>query len=189
MTFTRYRTDVDTALRGVSAEMVMEAAKVLDATRFRESSVFILGNGGSAATASHFAGDLAKACGLRAFALPDMVSLATAYGNDDGWEDMYAGILRKVLSPFDVVVGISCSGNSENVVESMVMARHYRMPGIKSIGLIGWDMACGVAQACPDVLVSVPWKDIRVQEDCHLVICHSIVELLSDYQAQTKGVL
>lgn len=187
--FQSYRTDIETALRGVSDDKVLEAAMLLRKARASDSSVYVMGNGGSAATASHFANDLVKMCGIRAFSLPDMVSSVTAYGNDDGWQDMYAHLLKRLLCPFDIVVGISCSGNSPNVVSAMVFARHFNMPGLKTLGLIGWDLGCGVGQATPDVLVSVPFREIKVVEDCHLIICHAIAGALSDGKTTTKGVL
>jgi len=189
MMFQKYRTDVETALRGVSETRILEAAAILKKARDQGASVYILGNGGSAATASHFANDMVKVCGIRAYSLPDMVSLVTAYGNDEGWEDMYSRLLVRLLAPWDVVIGISCSGKSPNVVAAMMMARHSRMPGLKSIALIGWDMASAVAQVVPDVVVSVPFRDIKVQEDCHSIICHAIVGVLSDGKTRPSGVL
>lgn len=187
--FNHYRTDVETALRGVSEERVSEMVAVLKAVQKGRSSVYLVGNGGSASTASHFAGDLTKACGIRAYSLTDFTPTILAYGNDDGWHAMFRNILKPLLSPFDVVMGISCSGNSPNVVEALLFARHYQLPGLRSIGLIGADLSCGVALAKPDVLVSVPFRDIKVQEDCHLVICHAVVGMLRNAPAKAKSVL
>ena len=179
MIFSSYRTDVETALLGINDRDVLDAVAILTQARVKKSAVYIVGNGGSAATASHFANDLVKVCGIRAFSLPDMVSSVTAFGNDHNWSEMYWRLLKRLLLPFDVVVGISCSGNSPNVVEALAFVKEYKMPGLKTIGLIGADLACGIAHVGPDVLVSVPFMDIRVQEDCHMIICHAIVGALS----------
>jgi D-sedoheptulose 7-phosphate isomerase len=191
MTFQSYRTDVTTALQGVSPESVQAAIDILRRAREDEASVYILGNGGSAATASHFANDLVKMCSLRACALPDMASVVTAYGNDHEWSEMYARALRVLLRKRDVVVGISCGGRSPNVVEALRMSRYLNYPGLRSIGLIGADLECPVAKLGLDALIGVPFRDIRVQEDCHLVICHAIVGELAHarYQAQAHRVL
>jgi D-sedoheptulose 7-phosphate isomerase len=169
---------METALRGVSAEKVREMVDVLRRVRFQNASVYLVGNGGSAATASHFANDLVKMCGVRAFALGDMGPAVSAFGNDDGWEYMFAHPLVKLLLPQDVLIAISCSGSSENVVEAVRVMKSHSYPGLKTIVLTGADVNCELAKLQPDVIIYVPFKDIRVQEDCHMVICHTVVGAL-----------
>lgn len=180
--FNSYRTDVETALRGVPGGQVENAVSVLKYVKRAGGAVYIMGNGGSAATASHFANDLVKVCGLRAFSLPDMVPLLTAYGNDNEWEDMFDLTIRSFLSPHDAVIGISCSGKSANVLRAMTSVKENngaQDPGyIRTIGLTGDDLESPLAKMDLDVLISVPFRDIRVQEDCHMVICHAIVGAL-----------
>jgi D-sedoheptulose 7-phosphate isomerase len=176
----QYQLDVQAALDGISGEKVREAVEILRRAKFHNSNIWIIGNGGSAATASHFANDLLKMAGLRAVALTDMVPTITAYGNDEGWENMFAHALEKLLLPQDVVISISCSGNSKNVVEAVRMVRSHRLPALRTIVVTGADVNCQVAALQPDVIVYVPFKDIRVQEDCHLVICHAIAGALSN---------
>lgn len=184
----QYRTDVETALKSVSGESIQKVVDILTRVRSQSAAVYLVGNGGSAATCAHFANDLVKMGGIRAFSLPAMIPLVTAYGNDYEWKEMFSRALKDLLLPYDAVMGISCSGDSPNVVEALMMARHYRLPGIRTIGLIGSNLACKVGQVGPDVLVSVPWRDIKVQEDCHMVICHAIAgELRATSQA--AGVL
>lgn len=174
--FNSYRTDVETALRGVPITFVEEAVNILRQARVNERAVYIMGNGGSAATANHFANDLVKMCGMRAFSILDMTSLITAYGNDEGWENMFRETLTRLMRPQDVLISISCSGNSANVVEAARMVRDRNIVG-NSIALIGADRKCELAQLA-DVVIDVPFKDIRVQEDCHMMICHAIVGML-----------
>jgi D-sedoheptulose 7-phosphate isomerase len=188
--FQNYRKDVITALGLIEYETVQRAADVLRSAQALGSSVFIIGNGGSAATASHFANDLVKACGIKAYSLPDMVPLITAMGNDEGWEEMYSRLLAKFLSPSgnDVVVAISCSGNSPNIVDPMIMLLHY--PRVRTIALIGSTRACDVVlEGKPEVVISVPFRDIKVQEDCHMIICHAIAGALNNAPSKTKGIL
>jgi D-sedoheptulose 7-phosphate isomerase len=167
---------VETALRGVPITFVEEAVNILRQARVNERAVYIMGNGGSAATANHFANDLVKMCGMRAFSILDMTSLITAYGNDEGWENMFRETLTRLMRPQDVLISISCSGNSANVVEAARMVRDRNIVG-NSIALIGADRKCELAQLA-DVVIDVPFKDIRVQEDCHMMICHAIVGML-----------
>lgn len=176
--FNDYRIDVETALRGVPVFAVNEAVNVLREVRERNSAAYIVGNGGSAATASHFANDLVKMCSLRAFSIPDMVPLVTAYGNDnnDEWRTMFRAPFAKLMLPQDVLIAISCSGNSINVCEAAAqIARSTTQKNI--IALVGADRMCQLA-ILADVVIDVPFRDIRVQEDCHMVICHAIVGAL-----------
>lgn len=172
--FASYSKDVITALQAVSWESVRRMTDVLRRARNQNSMVYICGNGGSAATASHFANDLLKMGKLRAVSLPDLVPPMTAYGNDEGWDEMFAYLVKGFLLPQDVVVGISCSGFSANVIKAIETAKTSSFPSIKTIVLTGntWDSP--LVKLEPDVTVYVPFSDIRVQEDCHLVICHAV---------------
>ena len=183
--FDQYRQDVATALSGVYAPRVDEMVKLLERVRYQQATVYVIGNGGSAATASHFANDLLKMCGVRALALTDLSPTVLAYGNDHGWDQMFAMPLRRLLQPMDCVVAISCSGDSPNVAEAMRMVKTCGLPSLKSIVLTGADVNCRLAKIIPDVIVYVPFKDIRVQEDCHLVICHAVAGALRDAATQT----
>lgn len=174
--FNSYRTDVETALRGVPTFAVDEAVKMLRDVRARKSAVYIVGNGGSAATASHFANDLVKVCGVRAFSIPDMVPLVTAYGNDLGWQSMFREPFTKLMLPQDVLIAFSCSGESENVAEAAAGIVRNKLQN-NVIALIGAERMCQLA-VLADVTIDVPFRDIRVQEDCHSVICHAIVGML-----------
>ena len=96
--FRQYQLDVTAALASISGEKVRDAMEILRRAKFQKANVWIIGNGGSAATASHFANDLLKMTGIRALALVDLVPTITAYGNDDGWENMYTHPLEKKWS-------------------------------------------------------------------------------------------
>lgn len=174
--FNSYRTDVETALRGVPEQFIKEAVDILKECQKRDSMVFILGNGGSAATASHFANDLLKMCKLRAVSIPDMVPATTAYGNDHGWENMFSLVVSGLIRPSDVVIGISCSGKSMNVISAMATAQALKS---KTIVLTGDNRQSPLTALGVDVVIDVPFRDIRVQEDCHMVICHAIAGALS----------
>jgi D-sedoheptulose 7-phosphate isomerase len=176
--FTTYRNDLIAALSAVDDSSVYRLVQFLYKARYQSAGVYILGNGGSSATASHFAGDLVKVGGLRAVALSDCTPAVTAFGNDDGWVYMYANLLRKLLLPNDVVIAISCSGNSPNVVKAIRTAKDVNIPTIKTAALVGANPECDLLREHLDVSISVPFKDIRVQEDVHLAICHCVAGAL-----------
>jgi D-sedoheptulose 7-phosphate isomerase len=162
-------------------------AILLDSAR-RGSHVFIFGNGGSAATASHFACDLAKntlvtnAPRFRVVALTDNVSLMTAWANDTAYDNIFAAQLSSLVEPEDVVIGISCSGNSANVLNAMAVARHH---GATTIGFTGDDG--GRLKEMVDVCVQVPSPRIEQQEDAHLILEHCICSAIREELRQSRG--
>ena len=113
---------------------------MLEEAYFNGHRIFIMGNGGSAATASHFALDLAKntimpgAPRLKAISLTDHVPLITAWSNDTAYEHVFAEQLTNMIEPGDVVIGISTSGNSPNVINALQLAKELRA---STIGLLG----------------------------------------------------
>lgn len=172
--FDKYAKDVAAALSGISEEKVRIFVDVLRKAKFQNATVYLIGNGGSAATASHAANDLVKVGGLRAVALSDASPTLLAYGNDNGWENMFSDYLGRMLLPQDVVILISCSGNSPNVVEALRFIKSHSLPQIHSVVLTGSNYECQLAALVPDVCIFVPFRDIRVQEDCHLSILHYV---------------
>lgn len=175
----QYKQDVQAALDAVSGDKVQEAIELLRRAKFHSSNVWLVGNGGSAATASHFANDLLKMGGLHAIALPDILPTITAYGNDTGWGNMFSAPLLRLLLPQDVLIAISCSGNSPNVVEAVKLMRSHRLPALRTMVLTGSNFDCELTKLQPDVIIHVPFHDIRVQEDVHLAVCHAIAGALA----------
>src|SRR5829696_2741893 len=164
--------DVAAAIDLVNLEHV---AVMLLACQARGRVVFVVGNGGSAATASHFACDLSK--GTRSggpptfhvVSLTDNVPLLTAWANDSGYERVFSEQLTALARPGDLLVAISASGNSPNVVAAIDTARSC---GMGVVGLSG--CSGGRLARVSDVAVNVPSDRIEVVEDAHLVVAHSL---------------
>src|SRR5579884_1537426 len=150
-------------------------AKLLLDCQRRQGTVFIVGNGGSAATASHFACDRAKGTrteGLapfRAIPLTDSIPLMTAWGNDTSYERVFAEQLVNLVKPGDVLVAISTSGMSPNILAAAEAARRY---GAKVIALTG--RTGGQLRWLADVTMRVPADGIELVEDAHSAITHSL---------------
>lgn len=138
--------------------------------------IMVAGNGGSSTTASHFAGDLSKTCKLNAYCLVDSGYLVTAYGNDNGFENIFSEQIERSASPGDVFIAISGSGNSQNIIEAVEMAKS---KGMFIIGLTGFDG--GVLKDLCDICLVVPSDHMEVIEDVHLAISHCIVTILKDF--------
>ena len=134
-------------------------------------TVYVFGNGGSASTAEHFACDLVKYAGKRAFALTTVPTL-TAYANDHWYGRCFADQLEILMQPGDVAFGISCSGSSENVLIALDMATRRG----RTILLTSEESL----ERKVYVQIRVPGDDIRIQEDLHLAVCHAIVGELGE---------
>ena len=167
------------ALRGVLARLDTDAiASVVDVlmeARDNERTVFIIGNGGSASTGSHMATDLCKVTaangqpGVRAVSLSDNVALLTAWSNDEAYDESFSGPLQAYLSPGDVLIAISASGRSPNVLQATRVANRIGAVTIGLTGFGGGDLA-GLAQ----INVVVPADDYGLVEDAHLAVNHAL---------------
>jgi D-sedoheptulose 7-phosphate isomerase len=141
-----------------------------------DRTVFVFGNGGSAATASHFASDLSKGATehtqgkrLKVRALTDNVSLLTAWANDVSYDHVFCEQLKNFVQPGDVAFAISASGNSPNVLEALKTAR---VAGATTVGIAGYQG--GRMKALCDACVVVPSDNMQMIEDLHHAIAHSI---------------
>jgi len=145
----------------------------------RGADVFIMGNGGSAATASHFAADFnkglswRKARRFRFLCLNDNVPTLTAYANDVGYEEVFVEQLRNRLSPGDLVIAISGSGNSRNVLKAIEWAN---ANGGVTFGITGYDG--GELKRIASRGVHVPIDDMQITEDLHMVLDHLAYAIL-----------
>lgn len=165
-------------IAGVVPHIVDQIAGKLLEAYWSDRSVFVFGNGGSATTASHFACDLSKgattwlesgAKRFRVIALTDNVALMTAWANDTSYENVFAEQLRNLARGGDVVIAISGSGNSTNVLKALEVANCL---GAATIGLTGF-MGGKMKSLCRRCLV-IPSDNMEVIEDVHLAVCHSL---------------
>lgn len=161
------------AMTLLDIEEVMGVVAILKQVKRQGGTVYVFGNGGSHATAGHFANDLMKMCRINAVCIGDMAASMTAWGNDTGWENMFYGPLTEMVKEKDCVFGISCSGNSQNVVRALIAAKDEW--NVLCGGLTGQTDSSEINMIGLDALVHVRVPDIRVQEDVHLMVCHAIV--------------
>ena len=141
-----------------------------------DKQIFTAGNGGSAALAIHLAADFGKNVAAPGDKHPRILSLCcnsatmTALGNDCGYENIFCFQLRSLLNPGDLVILISSSGNSPNIIEA---AKFAKTGGATVIGLTGFDG--GKLKALADVSLHVPCNVYELVEDAHSFFCHAIV--------------
>jgi D-sedoheptulose 7-phosphate isomerase len=170
-----YFTDHIQLLDRIPMERVEQVLDVLREARFHGSQVFIMGNGGSAATASHFVCDLAKNTRkdgippFRVYGLSDNLPILLAYANDEGFENVFAQQLINLVKPGDVVIAFSCSGNSPNVLKAVEAAQEYCA---KTIAFTGFDG--GKLGPMVDINICVPSSSYEQVEDIHLMLEHML---------------
>ena len=168
-----YMSRVLVSLTHVDSKEIEKAVEILQEARKNLNNVWLVGNGGSASTANHLANDLYKMCNIRAISLPLLVPTVLAYGNDTGWRNMFVGAFGKLYTPGDVLIAISCSGNSDNVVACAEMVEK------PIILLTGNNPKSKLAQMRPKSVIYVDSDDITIQESAHSVVCHAIARILS----------
>lgn len=177
----RYIGELKGTLDKLSEEEIQQVIDLLHQARLVNHQVFILGNGGSASTASHFVCDLGKNTRVkgtpnyRVMGLTDNMAMFSALANDEGYESVFAQQLANHIQPEDVVIGISTSGNSKNVIKAIELANEV---GAKTIGFTGFDS--GRLGSIVDINLHVKSDSIEHVEDIHLVLEHLITQALRE---------
>jgi D-sedoheptulose 7-phosphate isomerase len=177
----RYAAYIADLLEGLDYSAIERVGRLLEDARYHGRTIFLVGNGGSAATASHAACDLSLGPRLfggkayRAISLADNSALITAAGNDVGYDAVFSEQLKTLLRPGDVVVAISASGNSPNVVRAVEYANQ---AGAVTIGLTGFDGGRLRQIAGEQIHIPTPRGDYGPVEDLHLVLNHLITSYL-----------
>jgi D-sedoheptulose 7-phosphate isomerase len=185
-----YRARLVEILDGVDLDAVARAVDVIFDAWNRRALVLIAGNGGSASTASHCANDLAKATRvadrlpMRAVSITDNASLMTALANDDGFERVFSHQMETLFRPGDVLIAISASGNSPNIVDA---AQHALDNDGRVIALTGF--GGGKLADIADVTVHAPTEhgEYGPVEDVHLIVNHMITGCLLDRIRESDG--
>ena len=178
-TIAEYLVDTRAALESLPLEQIESVIDELHQTYVRGRQVLVVGNGGSAATASHLACDLGKTIlgrpvnvGIRPFkvvSLADNMALITAWANDFNFDEVFAQQLKMLGQPDDLLVVITGSGNSPNVVAAVKVAQQL---GMRSVGLLGFDG--GQVKAMLDRYILVNSNHYGHVEDLHMLLVHLI---------------
>jgi D-sedoheptulose 7-phosphate isomerase len=167
--------EVRSVLASIPIAAIERVVAIILEAYIRGGHVYVVGNGGSATNATHFACDLSKAtivegrARLRVTSLTDNVALLTAWANDSSYEKVFSEQLMNLLNRGDIVIAISASGNSPNVVSAI---RAARLMGAATIGLVGF--SGGRVLELADAVIHVQSDDYGVVEDCHSVLEHAI---------------
>ena len=186
---TAYAAEAAERLMRTDFGTLAEIGEVLLKAKAEGRSVFLMGNGGSAATASHVTNDLVKGCragdapGFRAFCLSDSSALVTCLANDFSYEEVYSILLRTYAKAGDVALAFSGSGNSPNIVRGLAAAKEL---GLTTIGFGGRDG--GRMKALCDLILIAPTDSMEMLEALHLVYFHDLVCAMRPALAKLAGV-
>lgn len=192
-----YLEDLKKITDSISVDDIDKAISILNEARQRGNKIFLIGNGGSASTATHFACDLNKYTSVegdrrfKAISLEDNTPLLTALINDEGWENVYSYQLENLMDDGDCLVAISVHGGtgkdkaaawSQNLLKAVkiIQAR-----GGKAIGIVGFDG--GVLREVCDASIVVPIESTPQVEGFHLVLTHLICDTLRNAFEKKTG--
>ena len=188
----QYLENVRSALSLIDLRSITDAGELVEQAFRSGSTVYVFGNGASAALASHMACDLSKGTSagdlglgpksksarrLRIIALNDCIPLVTAIGNDVSYSDIFLEPLKSLLRNDDVVIGISGSGGSTNVLRTLEYAQ---TAGAHTISFTGAQENAALIRRYSDVCVAAPVTSIEQIEDLHVVFLHLLVNLLRE---------
>lgn len=177
-----YLNGLKDVLDGMDVEEIHTVIEKLINVQQRGGFVYIFGNGGSASTASHFVNDFNKGVSenlrkkFRFSCLNDSVSTIMAIANDVSYDQIFKVQLENYLTPNDLVIGISGSGNSRNIVAALEYANEL---GAETIGLVGYDG--GRVKELATCSIHVPIHDMQKVEDVHMIMDHLMMFILKEY--------
>jgi len=190
MNFNKYLSYLIKSLDVIKEEEIESMIGCIYSAYEKQQMIFVIGNGGSAANASHLAQDLAKGTKtsddtskrIRALSLTDNLAFISALGNDEGYESIFEQQLKTFASEGDVLIAISGSGNSPNVIKAVDWANDN---GITTIGITGFDG--GLLHKINRLSLHIPLNDMCTVESIHSIILHYIViELKEKMESEQK---
>jgi D-sedoheptulose 7-phosphate isomerase len=176
-----YLSKLKSIIDELSIDSINDFINILVKAREEDRTIFIMGNGGSSATASHFVCDFNKGASnerekpFKFICLNDNIPSMMAYANDLGFEEIFAQQLKNFLKKGDVVIGISGSGNSKNIIKAI---EYTNRKGGFSIGLTGYDG--GRLGSLVNLHLNIPINDMQIAEDLHMVLDHCVMQILSN---------
>lgn len=179
MFFDEYKSELKKVIDEISNDSIENYAKMIIECEKNGGTVYVIGNGGSASTASHFQCDLGKGAQnegkrrIRVISLTDNVALMSAISNDISYDDVFLYQLENVLSSKDLLIGISASGNSTNVVKCFEYAKGI---GVKTFALVGF--TGGKMLELADKSIYVRSSNYGIVEDAHLMLGHLVAQYI-----------
>ena len=178
-----YLLDLKSAIDSITVADVDGLVSRVLSTRSAGGSIHFIGNGGSAATPSHSAGDWSKELRVRTIAHTDNIASFTAWANDEGYDNVFVQALRTYIQPNDLVVAYTGSGNSRNVILALQYAQENN---VESVGITGNYMGNGPGKIADHVnhLIYFNTKSMERIEDLQLVVNHIVKEAIKEIDSE-----
>jgi|TARA_B110000263_G_scaffold71531_1_gene62536 D-sedoheptulose 7-phosphate isomerase len=170
-----YISSLTTTLEEIPIDALKELWLVIEDARIKGQTIHLIGNGGSAGTPSHSAGDWSKELSVKAISHMDNISSLTAWANDTSFDNIFVGQLSTFLEPDDVIIAYSGSGNSKNVINGINFGKEM---GCRTIAITGNfnGMKGGELAKIADLAIVIPSTSMERIEDMQLIINHIIKE-------------
>jgi D-sedoheptulose 7-phosphate isomerase len=178
-TLKNYAEEHAAVFRAMDLPNIQAAIDIVVATLEADKKIITCGNGGSASTASHYITDwnkmynLSTGKKLRGLSLTDNVGLITAFGNDTHYDEVFSGQIEAIMDEGDLLVAVSGSGNSPNILRAISAAR---TNGGKVLGILGYDGGKALSM-CDEVFHTPSW-DMQICEDIHLSFGHLVMKTI-----------
>jgi D-sedoheptulose 7-phosphate isomerase len=170
-----YLNDLIISLKNINLKDIDNIVNLIEQANKSDNDIFIMGNGGSAATASHFMVDLNKGVSefrrkrIKSICLNDNIPSLLAISNDMSFEDIFVEQLKNFCKKNDLVIAISCSGRSKNILKAVEYANSINAISVSFTGFDGGELI-----KISKYSILVPTHNMEIIEDCHLAICHII---------------
>jgi D-sedoheptulose 7-phosphate isomerase len=164
----------------INQDAIKELKGAFELTKVKKNQIITFGNGGSGSTASHMVCDILKGCSYgkvdryKILCLNDNIPTLLAYSNDVSYDDVFVEQLKNYMSEGDLVIGISGSGNSKNVIKAFDYAN---ANGAITVGFTGFNG--GILKDKSQISIHVPIDDMQITEDVHVIIMHMLYKLLN----------
>lgn len=168
-------------IQHLDIEAINKVMNVIAEARQREATIYTMGNGGSAATASHFVCDFNKGISsetckkFNLICLSDNTPIVTAIANDISYDDIFVLQLKEILKKDDLIIAISGSGNSKNIIKAVEYAKEI---GAEVVGLTGY--SGGKLKELADYSMHVPVDDMQITEDIHMIFDHMMMKVFCE---------
>jgi len=176
-----YLENLKRAVDNLDREEINSLAELLLAAYKENKQIFVMGNGGSAANASHFACDINKSVKYRqsknfkVISLNENVPILMAYANDYGYEQVFVEQLKNLLQKGDIVIAFSGSGNSQNIINAIEYANSQNSV---TVGITGYDG--GILKQISTLSINAKVDDMQISEDIHLVLNHIMMKIMGE---------
>lgn len=175
------------AINNLNYDEIAKAVEAIRAAYERDATIYIFGNGGSAATASHYVGDFNKGIcenldrKFNFVCLSDNIPILTAIANDISYDDVFLFQLKNKIKPDDLIIAISGSGNSRNIIKAIEYAHEI---GTRIVGITGY--SGGKLKEVADYKMHVNVDDMQIAEDLHMAFDHMMYRVFTDILSKEK---